>query len=208
MLLRPIAVPAHFILLAKVTWLKEKPNASPSGSEKKGGGTHSGLRNENVPMPPSDVTQRYRRRSAVGSARGGLRARGQHAAAATGPVTAGWAWGARAPVPLSRGAPEVSQWVAEQSPSKLGMPSEQRGICQHCCPALLWRCKARVGGNASSFIGTAGNRRLPERKRSDTFPLPHIFPFSSTTTESSALWIKTAMYKANDNAEQNYSSDQ
>lgn len=28
------SVPARFILLAKVTWLKEKPNASPSGSEK------------------------------------------------------------------------------------------------------------------------------------------------------------------------------
>lgn len=33
--LRPIAFPARFILLAKVTWLKEKPNASPSGSGKK-----------------------------------------------------------------------------------------------------------------------------------------------------------------------------
>lgn len=39
------SVPARFILLAKVTWLKEKPNASPSGSEKGvlgGGGSSLG----------------------------------------------------------------------------------------------------------------------------------------------------------------------
>lgn len=105
------SVPARFILLAKVTWLKEKPNASPSGSEKGvlgGGGAHSELRDENTPMPPPPLECH------PAWQRGG---RGGEQAAPAGDLgTAGWATGAGAPVSLPEGAPEVSKRGAEQSP--------------------------------------------------------------------------------------------
>lgn len=93
-----------------------------------------------------------------------------------------------------------------------GGSGERRLLLRGCSqlPAavlpLLWQGKARIDGNTSSFIWIAGNPRLPERKGSDTFPLPHISPFSST--ENLAVWISTFIYKANDNAEQNYGSNQ
>lgn len=114
-------------------------------------------------------------------------------------------FGARSP----RLLPEFRAALPSRGLSKLETPSwgGQGGIFQPCSPVLLWQGKARIDGNTSSFIWIAGNPRLPERKGSDTFPLPHISPFSSTT-ENLAVWISTFIYKANDNAEQNYGSNQ
>lgn len=91
-----------------------------------GGEAHLRLRAENLPMPPSNVTLRS-----------GLGAWGEHRAPAAGLATDGAALAPWEPISFSQFAPEVSNSVTEQSPPKLGTPSE-RGLFFHavlppCC---------------------------------------------------------------------------
>lgn len=126
----PRAVPARFILLTKVTCLKEKPNASPSGSEKKQGEADWGLRNApDLPLPSREV---------AGPVSG--------VAAPHGPAGLG---SARL---LLRGAPGNAAGLRGRGRWNLETPSErgQGGISQR--GAAVWQGKARTDGNTGSFI--------------------------------------------------------
>lgn len=132
MLLRPRAVPAYFILLSKVTWLKEKPNASPSGSEKKKWRERSSVGAENLKYDATLKCQLVFQCGGIGALCG---------------------FG-------ELGHPFHSLWVLLKFPTvlqskgspKLGTPSEQGRIFQCCSPMLLWQCKAWIDGSTSNFI--------------------------------------------------------
>lgn len=138
-----------FILLAKVTWLKEKPNACPSGSEKEGE-AHSELQNANrdaiLPCHPA--------LRAVQSAHGATRRPQLLTLPGTGGLGSPGGFGepghpAHSPSSLLK----FLNGVTEQSPfRKTGDILERGGIFQSSFPAVLWRCKARIDGKASSFI--------------------------------------------------------